>query len=134
LKVGDVGLVAEFGSTIPFDLKLSAELINKEGTTDGIEAALNISNGGFIYGWTESNGDNPNISRLEIGFDLGDSHSLAALKNVDGIRLSFSIMDTDSNETAALSKNHYLNGKLKLRVRDGLTIDIMELLNNSKEE
>ena len=32
LKIGDIGLIAEFGTTIPFNIVLSAELINAEGT------------------------------------------------------------------------------------------------------
>jgi len=134
LKVGDIGLVAEFGSTIPFDLQLSAQLVNKDGTTDGIDAALNISNNGFIRGWTKADGENPRISDLEIKFDLGESQSLTALKNVDGIRLKFVIMDNGIDDIASLAKNQYLNGNIKLRIRDGLTIDIMDLLKNSKEE
>ena len=134
LKVGDIGLVAEFGSTIPFDLQLSAQVVNKDGTTDGIDAALNISNDGFIRGWTKADGENPRISNLEIQFDLGESQSLTALKNVDGIRLKFAIMDNGIDDIASIAKNQYLNGNIKLRIRDGLTIDIMDLLKNSKEE
>lgn len=126
LKVGDVGLVAEFGTTIPFDIKLDAVLVNKEGTTENINAKLTLSNNGTINGWTKADGDNAHISTLIIDFDLGKEHSLASLKNVDGIKLSFTL--TNADDTAAIAKDQYLNGNIKLRVRDGLTIDIFDLL------
>jgi hypothetical protein len=64
---------------------------------------------------------------------LGESHSLAGLRNVDGIKFKFSLYDTDNNEIK-LSKDMFIEGKLKLRVRDGLTVDVLDLLNNEVEE
>ena len=134
LKVGDVGVVAEFGTTIPFDIQLAAKLVNKDGTTDDIDAKLVISNDGRIEGWRESDGENPHISKLAIEFSLGESHSLAALKNVDGVQLTFTLTDTGTSATTSLNAGQYINGSLKLRVRDGLSVDVLELLNGNKEE
>ena len=36
--------------------------------------------------------------------------------------------------SSSLSKNQFLDGKVKLCVRNGLSIDIFELLNIEKEE
>ena len=132
LKVGDIGLVAEFGTTIPFNIRLSAELVNVDGTTNNVEAKLRISNGGLIEGWTEADGLNPHISKLDLDFDLGSSHSLTSLKNVDGVKLKFTLTDTGSDKSSSLANIQYLTGNLKLRVRDGLTIDIFDLIG--KEE
>ena len=129
LKVGDVGLVAVLDTTIPFNVVLSAELVNAEGTTDGIAARLNI-NDCVIKGYNKDTDGEKSTSKIDLDFDLGESGSLEGLKAADGIRLKLSIYDTDA-KSAALSKDQYIEGKLKLRLRDGLTIDVFDFL---KEE
>ena len=129
LKVGDVGLIAEFGTTIPFNIVLSAELVNKNGTTEGVKARLNIHNC-VIKG---SSNNERSVSKIDFDFDLGENHSLEDLKGADGLRLKFALYNTD-NGVATLSKDQYIDGKLKLRVRDGLTLDISSLTNGNKEE
>ena len=131
LTVGDVGLIAEFGTTIPFNVVVSAELVNADGTTENLGAALNI-NKCLIKGH-DSNGSEKSISRVDLDFDLGGSHSLEGLRNADGIKLKFSLYSTGV-DVSALSKNQYVDAKLKLRVRNGLTVDISELLKGNKEE
>ena len=127
LKVGDIGILAEFGTTIPFNINLFAELVNKNGTTKGIDAKLRVSNNGAINGWTEKDGDNPHISKFDFEFSLGESQSFESLDNVDGIRLKFSLSNAKRGESAALMDTQYLNGNLKLRIRDGLTVDVFDL-------
>ena len=127
LKVGDVGLVAEFGSTIPVNVVLSAELVNANGTTDGVEARLNINNC-VIAGYNKETDGEKKISTIDLDFDLGESGSLAGLKTADGVRFKLSIYGANNSATP-LTKDQYLDCKLKLRVRDGLTIDIFDLLN-----
>ena len=129
LKVGDVGLIAEFGTTIPFNIVLSAELVNKDGTTEGVKARLNIHNC-VIKG---SSNNKRSVSKIDFDFDLGENRSLEDLKGADGLRLKFGLYNTD-NGVVALSKDQYIDGKLKLRVRDGLTLDISSLTNGNKEE
>ena len=129
LKVGDVGLIAEFGSTIPFNIVVSAWLVNADGTTEGIDAKLNI-NECLIKGHNPENGEK-SISKIDLDFDLGESKSLAGLRNVDGVRFKFTLYSTDS-DTASLSEEQYIDAKLKLRVRDGLTVDIFDLLKNKQ--
>lgn len=131
LKVGDVGLIAEFGTTIPFNIILSAELVNAEGTTENVEAKLNINNC-KIDGYTPEYGEK-RISKIDLDFNLGESHSLEGLKNVDGVKFKFTIYNTDA-ESATLNKNQFLDAKLKLRVREGLTIDIFDFLNSESVE
>jgi hypothetical protein len=132
LKVGDIGLIAEFGTTIPFDIVISAELINAQGTTEGVEAKLNI-NDCVLKGYNPATDGEKSISKIDLDFDLGDSGSLESLRNADGVRFKFTIYNTDS-EVASLNKNQFLDGKLKLRVRDGLTVDIADLLESTNEE
>lgn len=130
LEVGDIGLIAEFGTTIPLDVVVSAELVNAEGTIENLDARLNI-NKCLIKGHNPKNGEK-SVSKVDLDFDLGDTQSLAGLKTADGIKLKFSLYSTDS-DVSVLSKEQYIDGKLKLRVREGLTVDIFELLNGKEE-
>ena len=130
MKVGDVGLIAEFGTTIPFNIVLSAELINAEGTTDGIAARLNI-NDCVIKGYNKETDGEKKISSIDLDFDLGESGSLEGLKAADGVRFKLSIYDTGAASTS-LSKDQFIEGKLKLRVREGLTIDIFDFLKQEE--
>ena len=131
LKVGDVGLFAEFDTTIPFNIVLSAELINAEGTTEGIAARLNI-NDCVINGYNKATDGEKKHSKIDLDFDLGESGSLEGLKNADGVKLKFAIYNTDA-EVSALAASQFLEGKLKLRVRNGLTIDIFDFLTEEGE-
>lgn len=130
LTVNDIGLMAEFGTNIPFNIVLEAELINKEGTTEGISAKLDIEKG-VIEGYTPEYGEK-RTSNLIINFNLGEEKSLAALKNVDGLRFKFAIYNADG-DTSSLNAQQFLDGKLKLRVREGLSLDIFELLKGEAE-
>ena len=130
LKVGDVGLIAEFGSTIPLNLVVSAELINAEGTTEGIDARLNI-NDCVLKGYNKEVDGEKKTSKIDLDFDLGESGSLESVRAADGVRLKLSIYDTGAT-SAALSKEQYIEGKLKLRVRDGLTIDVFDFLKQEE--
>jgi hypothetical protein len=53
------------------------------------------------------------------------------LQSVDGLRFKFTICNTEQ-ESATLNKSQFLDGKLKLRLRDGVSIDIVEVLNGKK--
>ncbi|MBR2326009.1 MAG: hypothetical protein IKA49_01450 [Alistipes sp.] len=133
LSVGDVGLVAELGTTIPFNVVLSAWLVNADGTTDNVAARLNIRDC-IIEGYNAEVDGEKRISKIDLDFDLGESGSLASLKDADGVRLKLSIYNTDA-PSAALSDRQYIDGTLKLRLRNGVSLDIFELLkNNSVEE
>ena len=132
LKVGDIGLIAEFGTTIPFDIVISAELINAQGTTEGVEAKLNI-NDCVLKGYNPATDGEKSISKVDLDFDLGESGSLEGLRNADGVRLKFTIYNSE-NEVAAINKSQFIDGKLQLRVRDGLTIDIFDSLDSKNEE
>ena len=130
LKIGDIGLIAEFGTTIPFNIVLSAELINAEGTTENIDARLDISNA-LIKGYTKESGEK-SLSKIDLDFNVGDSHSLEGLKNADGIRFKFTLYGT--GEDAVLKKSQFIDGKLKLRLRNGITADLKEFFNVAEEE
>ena len=67
-----------------------------------------------------------------MDFNLGESHSLEGLRNADGIRFKFTLYNT--GDSAALKSSQYIDGKLKLRLRNGLTIDVFDFLNNSTNE
>jgi hypothetical protein len=131
LKVGDVGLIAEIETTIPFNIVLSAELVNAEGTTEGIAARLNINNC-VIKGYNKESDGEKKVSTIDLDFDLGESGSLEGLKNADGVRFKLSIYDADS-DIATLASTQFINGKLKLRVREGLTVDVFDFLKGEEE-
>ena len=132
LKVGDVGLIAEFGTTIPFNVVLSAELVNDKGTSEGIAARLNINNC-VLEGYNKERDGEKRISNIDLDFDLGESGSLEGLKGADGIRFKLAIYDTGA-ASATLAKDQYIDGKLKLRLRNGVSIDIFDFLNKQSEE
>ena len=52
---------------------------------------------------------------------------------LDSLSSNFSLYDTGVG-SSSLSKDQFLDGTVKLCVRDGLSIDIFELLNIEKEE
>ncbi len=131
VKVGDIGLIAEFGTTIPFNIVISAELVNSEGNSEGIAARLDIKDC-VIEGYN-GEGDK-NISKVELDFDLGGSGSLDGLRNADGVRFKFAIYDNGKSESVSLANTQYIDGMLKLRVRNGLTVDIFDFLSQAKEE
>ena len=131
ITVGDVSLVAELGSTIPFNILVSAWLVNANGTTEDISARLNL-NECLIKGYNKEVDGEKKVSNLEIGFDLSDG-GFEGLRAADGVRLKFSIYDTGA-DSAALSKEQFIDGKLKLRVRDGLTVDLFDFLNLKGED
>lgn len=133
VKVGDIGLIAEFGTTIPFNIVVSAELVNAEGENEGISARLNIKDC-VIKGYDAKSDGEKRISKVDLDFDLGESGSLEGLRNADGIRFKFSLYDNGQSESAALANTQYIDGKLKLRVRDGLTVDIFDFLEQQNKE
>ena len=51
---------------------------------------------------------------------------------MDGMRFKFTLYNTEQ-ESASLNASQFLDGEVKLRVRDGLTIDIFDLLNIDKQ-
>lgn len=130
-KVGDIGLIAEFGSTIPFTLVLSAELVNAEGTSEGISARLNIDQC-CIEGYNKEVDGEKRVSKVNLEFDLGESGSLEGLRSADGVRFKFTLYSANG-DVASLANTQFIDGKLKLRVRDGLTLDISELLKGKEE-
>lgn len=130
LKVGDVGLIAEFGTTIPFNIVLSASLINANGTTENIDARLDI-NDCLIKGYNKDNGGEKSVSKVDLDFDLGESQSLEGLRNADGVRFKFTLYSTGEGST--LKSSQYIDGKLKLRLRDGVTVDVFDFMNGNLE-
>ncbi len=130
LKVGDIGLIAEFGTTIPFNIVLSASLINANGTNEGIDARLDI-NDCLIKGYDKKDGGEKSVSKVDLNFNFGDSQSLEGLKNADGIRFKFTLYSTGDGST--LKSSQYIDGKLKLRLRDGLTVDVFDFMSGNLE-
>lgn len=120
ITVGDIGILGVFGSTLPLDVVVSAELVNKEGNTDGLTAHLKIIN--CLIKGCDNTGAKRN-SEIDFEFDLDNKGSLEGLREADGIKLKLSIYNSDNRELSTLSKDQFIDGKLELRIRNGLTID-----------
>ena len=127
LKVGDIGLIAEIRTNIPFNIVVSAELIDANGSTDSIDARLNIKDC-VINGYNSKTDGEAKTSLVNLNFDLGESLSLKSLSNVDGVRLKLTIYNTDSDAETTISKNQFISGKLQLCLRNGLNIDLSDVL------
>ena len=72
------------------------------------------------------------MSKIDLDFNVGDSHSLEGLKDADGIRFKFTLYGT--GEYGALKESQFIDGKLKLRLRNGITADLKEFFNVAEEE
>ena len=123
ISVGDIGLLGVFGSTIPFDVVVSAELIDKQGSTEGISAHLNINNC-LVKG--SDNSGTKRYSEIDFEFDLGGNGSLAGLKKADGIKLKLTLYNANRDQLSTIAKKQFIDGKLELRIRNGLTIDLLK--------
>lgn len=131
IKVGDVGLVAEFGTTIPLNMVLSAWLVNANGTTEDISTRLNIDKC-LLEGYNKEVDGEKKVSLIDLNFDFGED-GFEGLRAADGVCLKLSLYDTGA-DVATLSKDQFIEGKLKLRVRNGLTVDIFDFLNLKGED
>ncbi len=130
IRVGDIALVAELATTIPVNVVVSAWLVNANGTTDDITARLNI-NECLIKGYNKEVDGEKKVSNIDLSFDLSDG-GFEGLRAADGVCLKLTIYDTGA-ESAVLAKEQFIEGKLKLRVRNGLTIDVFDFLNQEGE-
>ena len=87
----------------------------------------------MIKGYTnEAECGEKSVSKIDLDFNLGDSHSLEGLRNADGVRFKFTLYN--AGDSSALKSSQFIDGKLKLRLRNGVTVDIFDFLNGSSEE
>lgn len=124
-SIGEVAIVADFATTIPFSMVLSAELLDVDGNKIVDDLAFNVENG-TIYGYTSDYGEK-RTSQLVFNFALNDG-SLANLRRVDGLDFKIMLCNTDTL-VSRLSAEQFIEAKFYLRLRGGVTIDLGKLLN-----
>ena len=79
------------------------------------------------YGFHPEDKKSESRSNLVLKLDLGEEGKLEALKGVEVLRLRLNLRN-NSDDTRALSPDQTIAGKLRLRVRDGITINYDKLM------
>ena len=121
IEVGEVAILADFATTIPLDLILNAECLDKEGQPSDVQISFEENNN-IIHGFHPEDKKSESRSTLVLKLDLGEEGRLEALKGVEVLRLRLNLRN-NSDDTRALSPDQTIAGKLRLRVRDGITIN-----------
>ncbi len=128
IRVGDVALIAEVGTTIPLNFSLEAELVDAEGNPT--EAQLHIPTTGATLRGSED-GVKESLSQLRLELDLGKEGRVANLAEVAAVRLALRATSS-SDELAKLRADQYIYLKLKIELKGGITIDLDTLLNDEE--
>ena len=126
IEVGDVALIADFATTIPLDFVLNAECLDKDGRPAAAQIRFGENNN-MIHGHHPEDAEPEVHSTLELLFDLGESGKFETLNDIAVLRLRLNLRN-NSETTSALSPDQSLEGKFRLRLRDGITIDLEGLL------
>ena len=121
IEVGEVAILADFATTIPLDLILSAECLGKDGNPAKAQISFEDNNN-IIHGFHPEDKKSESLSTLVLKLDLGEEGRLEALKGIEVLRLRLNLRN-NSDDTRALSPDQTIAGKLRLRVRDGITIN-----------
>ena len=123
LKVGEVGIVIETTSTLPIELSAEVMALDKEGKkVEGI--ALNLK--GSIGGCEKNGAPKTSTLNVSVGGDLDK------LQYVDAISYKLKGVTT-AEEAAYFNVNQYLLAKAYVRIKDGVSLDISNLLENDEE-
>ncbi len=124
ISVGEIAVIAEFSTDIPLDLLLSAEFVDADGNPTDIKAELGTDN--IIKGHDPKSGKKTTASTITIKLDLGEDGSLKRLETVDGLKFGINLRNNGS-DYSALNSQQMISGVLKLRIKDGITIDLDKL-------
>ena len=122
LRVGEISLLADFTTTIPLDFILETECLDKYGNPSDVQISF-VGNNSMIHGHHPEDGDPESHSSLELKFDLGKDGKLDKLSEVAMLRLHMNLRN-NSDTPSTLSPNQSLYGTLRLRIKDGLTINL----------
>lgn len=127
IEVGDVALIADFATTIPLDFVLNAECLDKDGRPAAAQIRFGESNN-MIHGHHPEDAEPEAHSTLELQFDLGESGKFETLNDIAVLRLRLNLRN-NSETPSTLAPDQVLEGKLRLRVRDGITVDLEGLMS-----
>ena len=122
LEIGEVAILADFTTTIPLDFILSAECFDESGEPSEAQITFEDHNN-MIHGHHPEDAEPEAHSSLVLKLDLGKEGKLEDLNNIKTLRLRLNLRN-NSHTPSALSPEQYISGKFRLRLRDGITINL----------
>lgn len=130
-SVGEVAVLADFTTTLPLDFILEVQCLDKNGKPTGAQIKFGEEN--MIHGHHPEDDEPEAHSSLELVLDLGEDGKLESLEEIDALFFKFHLRN-NSHTPSALSPDQTISGKLRLRVRDGITIDLNEIGDHVTED
>ena len=124
-KVGEVALIADFTTTIPLDFVLETECVDENGDYTDVQVTFGSEH--MIHGHHPEDAEPEAHSSLVLKLDLGEDGDLKRLAEIDAIRLRMN-MRNNSHTPSGLSPDQTLSGRLRLRIRDGVTVDLGDVI------
>ncbi len=125
VSIGEVAVIADFTTTIPIDFILESECLDKDGYPTDVQITFASEN--MIHGHHPEDSEPEAHSTIVLKLELGEDGDLKRLEDIDGIRMKMH-MRNNSHTPSALSPDQTISGKLRLRVRDGITLDLNEMV------
>ncbi len=125
VSIGEVAIIADFTTDIPLDFILEAESLDIDGNPT--KAQIHFDSDNIIHGHHPEDGTSEAHSSLVLKLYTGGDGNLEDLANIDALRLRLNLRN-NSQTPSALSPDQTISGLLKLRVKDGITVDLEKLL------
>lgn len=120
-SVGEVAVIADFTTTIPLDFVVTTECLDENGEPTDVQISLEAEN--MIHGHHPEDAEPEAHSTLVLKLDLGESGELARLADIDALNFKMNIRN-NSETPSAIAPDQTLSGRLRLRVKDGITVDL----------
>lgn len=131
VSIGEVAVMADFTTDIPLDFILDAECLDANGRPT--DAQITFGEDNIIHGHHPEDGEPEAHSSLILKLNTGKEANLTQLAEIDAIRFRLNLRN-NSQTPSALSPDQTISGLLKLRVRDGITIDLGKLTDDPDAE
>lgn len=131
VSVGEIAIIADFTTTIPLDFILETECFDENGRPTDAQVVLASDN--LIHGHHPEDAEPEAKSTLVLKLDLGEDGDFSRLAEIDALRMRMNLRN-NSHTPSALSPDQTISGNLRLRVKDGLTIDFGKISNDEREE
>ena len=94
---------------------------------------MTLDSDNMIHGHHPEDAEPEAKSTLVLKLDLGEDGDITNLKEIDVLRMRLN-MRNNSHTPSALSPDQIISGKLRLRVRDGITIDLGKIAEGVTED
>ena len=131
VSIGEVAVMADFTTDIPLDFILEAECLDANGHPT--DAQITFGEDNIIHGHHPEDGEPKAHSSLILKLDTGKESNLTQLAEIDAIRFRLNLRN-NSHTPSALSPDQTISAQLKLRVRDGITLDLGSLTDDANTE